>query len=307
MHTQMSDIRLLKIFLVVADSGSFAGAQPALNISLSTISSHIGTLETRLGFKLCTRGRSGFRLTDRGRQVYLYAQRLLHEVERFDVNVDNLKRSLSGEIRIGLIDNTISDTRSPLRRALQKFTKRKGNVAMRISICSPTELQQHVYNKTLHIGIGSFPTKIEGLIYTMLYDEEHRLYCGRTHPLFTKPSARLTDIKNTKIVARGYLHSQDLQLLDVPNAAATVENVEAQAYLILSGGYVGFLPAHYAEQWVNEGELRQLLPDDAVYESRFELVVKSGIVPNNPVDAFISDVQSTVADSMLNQAALRAS
>ncbi len=295
MHTQMSDVRLLKIFLVVADSGSFAGAQPALNLSLSTISSHISTLETRLGFKLCTRGRSGFRLTDRGRQVYLYAQRLLHELERFDVNVDNLKRSLSGEIRIGLIDNTITDVRSPLRLALQKFTKRKGNVAMRISICSPTELQQQVYNRVLHIGVGSFPTKIEGLVYTTLYDEEHRLYCSRTHPLYGERTIRLTDIKNSRIVARGYLHSRDLHLLDVPNAAAMVENVEAQAYLILSGGYVGFLPAHYAEKWVNDGELQQLLPDDAVYSSHFELVMKSGIVPGNPVEAFVSDLQSTVA------------
>ena len=60
-----TDLRLLKVFRTVVDSGGFAAAQSELNIGTSTISSHMATLEQRLGAKLCQRGRVGFQLTDK--------------------------------------------------------------------------------------------------------------------------------------------------------------------------------------------------------------------------------------------------
>ncbi len=296
MHTQTSDIRLLKIFMVVADCGSFAAAQPILNIGLSTISSHISSLETRLGFKLCTRGRSGFKLTDRGKQVYFYAQRLVNELEQFDTHVNNLKRSLSGELRIGLIDNTITDPNSPLHNALLKYTKRKGDVSLKIEICNPIELQQRVSSQRLNIGIGSFPTKVQGLVYTHLYDEEHRLFVGRTNVLYNRKTFPLDLIRKQKIVARDYLHARDLQALGVTHAAGVVDNVEAQAYLILSGAYIGFLPVHYARRWEESGEIRRILNTSQIRNSGFDIVVKSGVEPSNIMKAFIDDLKSSASE-----------
>lgn len=55
------DVRLLKIFVTTVEAGGFAAAQGELNLSLSTISSHIAALEGRLNQTLCRRGRAGFR------------------------------------------------------------------------------------------------------------------------------------------------------------------------------------------------------------------------------------------------------
>ena len=54
------DLRLLRVFLAVADAGSFSGAQAQLNVGGSTISLHMRELEKRVGFRLCERGRGGF-------------------------------------------------------------------------------------------------------------------------------------------------------------------------------------------------------------------------------------------------------
>ena len=54
------DVRLLKIFVTTVEAGGFAAAQGELNLSLSTISSHIAALEG-LNQTLCRRGRAGFR------------------------------------------------------------------------------------------------------------------------------------------------------------------------------------------------------------------------------------------------------
>src|SRR5713226_1536269 len=64
------DIRLLKVFAKVVEAGGFSAAQIELNVSQSTISTHMTALEHRLGVRLCQRGRSGFKLTEKGQLIY---------------------------------------------------------------------------------------------------------------------------------------------------------------------------------------------------------------------------------------------
>lgn len=59
------DLRLIRVFLAIVDAGGVSAAQDVLGVGQSTISSQLATLETRLDFRLCERGRGGFRLTAR--------------------------------------------------------------------------------------------------------------------------------------------------------------------------------------------------------------------------------------------------
>ncbi|MQY43730.1 LysR family transcriptional regulator [Epibacterium sp. SM1969] len=62
-----ADLKLLQVFAHVADAGGLSPAQYGLNMSLSAISAAISNLETRMGFRLCERGRGGFQLTEGGK------------------------------------------------------------------------------------------------------------------------------------------------------------------------------------------------------------------------------------------------
>ena len=42
---------------------------------------------------------------------------------------------------------------------------------------------------------------------------------------------------------------------------ATVSDMEAEARLILSGAFLGYLPEHYAQQFVDAGRMRAIQPD----------------------------------------------
>ena len=53
------DIRLLRVFLAVVESGGFSAAQTVLNVGIPTISLHMSELERRIGFRLCSRGSAG--------------------------------------------------------------------------------------------------------------------------------------------------------------------------------------------------------------------------------------------------------
>ena len=61
MNLSEGDLRLLRVFAKVVEAGGFSAAQIELNVSQSTISTHMTALEQRLGMRLCERGRSGFR------------------------------------------------------------------------------------------------------------------------------------------------------------------------------------------------------------------------------------------------------
>lgn len=79
--------------------GGLSVAQVALNISASTISIHLSSLEERLGMRLCERGPGGFALTEQGRQVYAAATKLSRSLEDFRAEVGALRALQTVESR----------------------------------------------------------------------------------------------------------------------------------------------------------------------------------------------------------------
>src|SRR6266436_4026219 len=100
-HLGESDIRLLRVFVAVTESGGLARAQSVLNLGLSTISGYLSQLEVRLAASLCQRGRRGFLLTEEGKVVYSASKSLLAAHEAFRSAVGGIHGDLIGELRVG--------------------------------------------------------------------------------------------------------------------------------------------------------------------------------------------------------------
>jgi len=47
--------------------------------------------------------------------------------------------------------------------------------------------------------------------------------------------------------------------------------MEGTLLLLLSGAYIGFLPDHYADEWVRTGRLRMLAPERMAFEDMFHI------------------------------------
>ncbi|WP_397447963.1 LysR family transcriptional regulator [Pseudomonas sp. NA-150] len=287
------DLKLLRVFASIVKCGGFSAAQAALNVGQSTISEQMTHLETRLGVKLCVRGRSGFRLTEQGIAIHEATQRLLSAVEHFCLDADVLKQHISGQLNLGIIDTTITDPDSPIPRTTQRFVSRGHDVHLNVYVGSPAELEERVLDGRLHLAIGHFPIRVPGLLHTPLYQEALGLYCGRRHPLFGSKVERpelLETIGNYRVVARGYMQQYDLDNLGVSKAAATVDNIEALAILIISGAYLGFLPMHFASQWVTLGEMQQLAPVSMRLTSPFDVITRRSSAPPPILQTFLEDL-----------------
>ena len=285
-----ADLRLLRIFTTVVDCNGFAAAQTELNLSAPSISSYIATLEQRLGVRLCNRGRGGFMVTDKGSIIYREAQRLFAAVDEFTASAGAVRGRLTGNLRIGVVDCTATDPASPLGEALRHFNGRDHEVRIELTIQAPQDLQRGVLDGRLNLAIGSFPVRIAALNSQPLYVERNAFFCGAGHPLFVRKTVTLDDIRAHRVVARGYWRRADLSRVGIEREAASVDNMEAQAILILSGAYLGYLPEHYAAGWQAQGFVRSLLPEQLAYEALFALVTRRGSTPVAVVRQFVEDL-----------------
>lgn len=285
MNLDASDLKNLRIFLLVAESSGFANAQFILNKDASTISRAVATLESRLGLTLCTRGRQGFALTDAGRTVQEEGRKILLSLRSFEHKLDSLKNEGGGRIAIGIIDNIVGDSAFRLHEAIRNISTRfNDQVELAVYVESPYELERQLLRKDLDIAIGIFDRHHEALVYQDLYLEEDRLYCAPqsaigqllTPDFMLEEALDLLSLQN--FVARNFLNESDLQCLGFPVAGdvAYTSNVEAIALMVMSGKYLGFLPCHYAQRMVVEGALIPVFPDSIRRASLMQLVLRKG-------------------------------
>src|SRR5882724_11998524 len=130
------DLRLIRLFLGVVDAGGVSAAQATLNLGQSTISTHLATLEARLGFRLCERGRSGFRLTPKGAKFSHSSRQLLSTLSDFSVAVRNMDKKLVGALNIGLIDHMPVNRAAQISSAIARFRQRDQAVKCSIVVRS---------------------------------------------------------------------------------------------------------------------------------------------------------------------------
>lgn len=286
-----SDLKLIRIFLRVVDAGGLSVAQADLNLALSSISERISALEERFGLKLCRRGRGGFALTKAGEEFYDECQRLVGTLDQFSARVTGLSSSLPRNVTLGLVDNMISDPHCPVSTALGRFVELAPNTHIEIITLTPGELLREVIAQKVDLVIGSFPRMALGLAYIDLHEETHNLYCAAEHPLFQVADAEvgIETVREHRIIARGYWASRDIRIFAIAAPHATVSNMEAEAHLILSGAYIGYLPDHFAKLFGTR--LRPLRPDLFSYRAKFQIATRQEWQGRPAIRSFIELLQ----------------
>ena len=290
---QDNDIKLLRVFREIVNSGGFSAAQIVLNTSASRISTQMSDLESRLGVRLCNRGRGGFSLTEEGKIIYDEAEKLFRAIQDFRLKVSETKTQLAGEIRFGLLDNLVTNSEDRVPQAIARFKKRENNVHLDLVIEPPLSLETGVIEGRLHLAIGVFFHRIHSLNYRKILTETHHLYCGINHPLFS-----LTDqeIENIDLHQFDYANRKQAESEgELASNFGTVgtaasNNMEALSILVLSGTYLAYLPKDLALLWVKSGKMKSILPNKYQQETTVHLITKKGSQQQRAVEIFIDDL-----------------
>jgi DNA-binding transcriptional LysR family regulator len=289
------DLRLIRLFVTVVESHGFSAAQVELNLSAPTISTHMRSLETRLGVRLCQRGRAGFSLTPQGQNIYVAAKRLLGAVNDFTAEAGAARRQLVGELRLGVVDALLTNETWCFPDVIAAFLDMSPHLKIHISTLPPNEIEKHVIDGHLHAGLGSFHRQLSLLAYHPFMLESQGLFCGFRHPLFKRPPHDISpqEIAEHDYIDRSYMTDTNADRLARPlKTYSTVGTMEAIATLVLSGRFIGHMPLHYARYWVERKEMAEIRPDLFGFKSQFDIVTSAG--KNRPilVDAFIGALRT---------------
>lgn len=298
MRLAQTDLRSLAVFNSVVEHQGFVGAQMVLGLSQSAVSFHIKALEDRLGFRLCKRGRGGFELTDRGAIVHQRSQAVFLAVQDFEGQVGTLRNRIVGTLRLGLIDNTLTDTLLPMPRVLARIGQLAPEARVDIRIDAPEVLSEALLRGDLEIAILPETRAIARIRVTPLHVERHVLYCGKQHPLFSRADEHLatTDIIAHPFVTRPYANKRELQHFPQARSEASASNIEAQAMFILSGRFLGYLPQHFAHSYEQNGQVRALLAEGATIQSPFVLATRESAAPTTLLDVFVRELVSAMSE-----------
>ncbi len=138
------ELRHLRYFSAVAESGGFGRAAAVLRVAQSAISEQIGDLETELGVLLFDRKNRRIRLTYHGEKFLEDARAVLAAADKA---VGNVQKSLRGEIGTLTIGFFVGGTGTFFPAIIKEFRLRFQDVQV-----SPVEMAPGMQHQALQAG-----------------------------------------------------------------------------------------------------------------------------------------------------------
>ncbi|WJG10097.1 LysR family transcriptional regulator [Aliiglaciecola sp. LCG003] len=271
------DLRLLRIYKAVVENGGFSAAEAELGITRSTISVHMGSLESRMKLKLCVRGRGGFTLTEAGQTVYHACSELFESLNDFSLLVRSLNSELSGELVILCADQLDLAKQKRLANVIRQIHQHAPKLNLVLDGDSIQNIEKSLLKDKAHVGLFPNYKQVDGLEYSGVFSEPMYLCCAKEHPLFEIEDKQIDE---QRLATYSAIHPG----LDVDQAGRTQLHklkLEARAYqfdtrkaLILSGVYIGYLPLSHVEQEVAQGEIRLICAQSCHYDFTLSMANK---------------------------------
>ena len=169
-----------------------------LNITPSTVSFHIQSLEKELGMQLFYRKMGNFLLTKHGETVYYYAQRIVHLQDELSYFAKANQNGTRGNFRIG-VSNLANQIFVP--EIIHTFSTKYPQIQLSVVANTSPEIESQLVNFQLDYGIliGS-PNKHPDLVYEKLGKDRLTLVFGPSHYFAKQEIIEKADVLNQKIL-----------------------------------------------------------------------------------------------------------
>jgi DNA-binding transcriptional LysR family regulator len=195
---------------------------------------------------------------------------------------------------VGIVDNLINNPDCRLDQAITRFNLRAPEVEISVQVASPTEIERAVLEGRYDLGFGACGRHSPYLQYDDLFEERQVLYCGRGHALFERSrEITVADLKGHQLARRAYTAPNRMPTGVRLTSTAVADLMESVAVFILSGRYIGFLPAHFAQQWVAQDRMRPLLERTLGYQNPIYLVLRKTEQKKPILSAFLEELTSS--------------
>jgi DNA-binding transcriptional LysR family regulator len=145
----MMTLKQLEVFLAIARNSSFSKGAEDLQITQSTASQHIQTLEEEFGVKLFDRGQSGAMLTEAGKLFLERARRIRNECEASLSAMHRFRDMEDVVLRVGA--SSIPGTRL-LPAMLGRFIEKCPKMRLEVTQCNSRSVLQMLLAEEIELG-----------------------------------------------------------------------------------------------------------------------------------------------------------
>jgi molybdate transport repressor ModE-like protein len=189
-------LRRLQVFVMVAETGSFAAAARQLGISQPSVSSHIQNLEKELAGLLFVRepGRRAA-LTDGGRKLLLHARSMLASASKLEEGAGN--RKPDGTLTI-VCQRSLANT--VMREPLARFAGEHRDIRMAVRIAFQEEVIANIRSGAADVGYLLSNTPITGVRSNLIGRLRFVVFAPPNHPLAARKRIRAAELRDFEFV-----------------------------------------------------------------------------------------------------------
>lgn len=264
--TDPMDIELARTFLTILDTGNFGRAAERLNVTQSTVSTRIKSLEDLLGRPMFIRSKAGVQVTAAGEQFKRAAETMVRAWHQAKQEV-GLPPEFRGMITIGgqftLWDRLLLKWIPWMRASMP-------DIAIHAEVGLSDGLMRQLAEGLLDIGVMYTPSQRSGLIAEELMEEN--LVLVASDPADGGPGSPAYVLVNWG-PEFAIAHSNAFPDMDTP--PLTVSHGPLGLQHILDNGGSGYFPKRLVRTTIAEGHLH-LVPDAPRFRRPVYMVYASG-------------------------------
>ena len=246
----MLDLRRLRIYAAVAESGSFTAAATALFLSQPAVSQQMAILEREAGVPLLERMPRGIRLTPAGQLLAERATRLLAEVDEIE---DELRRLGAGvrEVHLGAFPTAGADL-VPL--AIRAYRERHPDVRVVLTPAHASDVVAQLHSSRISVGLVwdyDFAPQAPDAAFDRveLLADPLRIVLPEDHPAAGEREVAMRDLAEEPWIVRSHRppYAQAFEQMCriagfEPQVAFRTDNYQAIQGLVAVGAGIGLVP-----------------------------------------------------------------
>ncbi|TCT05498.1 LysR family transcriptional regulator [Aquabacter spiritensis] len=284
------DLRQLRYFVTVAETGSISAAASMLHVAQSAVSRQMRRLEEDVGGALFKRSIAGTALTDSGTMLLERARFILGEVESAANDVSVFNRGMRGTVRMAAPGSVGRALYVP---TVQLFRAQYSHVHLELTETNTADVLQRLSAGMLDLGIVSDPGAHEHLSFMPLLREETVLLCPPGGPLTAGGPVPVAALRDLPIIIPAGLRRIFQERFGDLRPALQIDGVGATVQLTLAGLGYAVLPRSIVS---TSGALEPLVavPIEGFAISRMLATVK-GRPASLAVRAFRAAIEAEVA------------
>jgi LysR family transcriptional regulator, transcriptional activator of the cysJI operon len=190
-------IENFKIFADLVETKSFSKAAKLNGITQSAVSQQARSMERNFKTLMIDRSQKQFNLTREGQRIYDAAKEVLHTYEKLLSELQEMKKVISGTIRISTIYSIGLHELPPY---IKKFLHDYPSVNVRIEYRRSNLVYEDILHNSVDFGLVAFPQKLRQIETIPFRNDRLVLITHPNHPLAKASEVDLRTLAGQKFI-----------------------------------------------------------------------------------------------------------